>query len=85
MNLFEGKEIDDIDVHDILLRMTLSSSSAYSETGWITLKSIMVYLLTVSHPMIFKGDIVRVANLMDDHRDNRYGEVADMKSILHSI
>lgn len=85
MHLFEGKEIDDIDLHDWLLRMTTSSSGAYSETGWITLKSIIVYLLTIPHPKISMGDIRSASNIMREDKDNKYMEVMDMKRILNSI
>lgn len=85
MHLFEGKEMDDVDLHDLLLRMALSSSSAYSETGYITLKSIVVYLLMVSHHRVSRADLKDAANHMDEKRDNRYGEVSDMKRIINSV
>ena len=85
MHLFKGKVMDDVDLHDILLRLAMSTSSAYSETGWITLKSIMVYFLMVPHPMISRADLERAASIMDVSKDNYYREVADMKSILQTI
>lgn len=84
--LFEGKKIDTIDLHDILLRLASASGCFISDDKhFISLKQIVTYLYIKMPPCITSPDIVKIANTFDIQSDNDQNEVLDMKTIVYSI
>lgn len=83
--LFEGKYIDVIDFHSIILRIAYTSGWFQDKEKYINLKDIVVYLLGSSLTCITVADIKKVANEFKLEHDNEYFEVEDMRRIIDNI
>lgn len=80
--LFDGRDIDVIGLHSVLLRIAYMKGSFCGKTH-ITLSSVLTYVLTTH--LVSVEEAVRVANMFDEKLDSKHGEVRDMKSIMNAV
>lgn len=85
LKLFDGVYIDAIDLNYILLKLAHASGSFNEEKKHISLKDIVVYMLTNTPICITQDDIVRVSNFFTLDKDNEEKEVYDMQILIKSI
>lgn len=84
--LFEGKNIDTIELHYLLLRLAAGTGAlSSSEVVHLTLTNILTHFLFCMPTCVTTGDLITVASTFDIQYDNEHGEVAEMKTLLDSI
>lgn len=85
VRLFEGKKIDTIDLHSLLLRLAYVSGCFRESKKYINLKDLVVYLYSQIPSCVTQQDITNVSNMFSLDHDSDYREVEDMKIIVSSI
>lgn len=80
--LFNGKEIDVIDLHSVLLRIAYMKGS-FCTKRHITLSDVLIYVLTTH--LLTIDDVMEVVNSFNEDLDSKHGEVRDMKRIMNSV
>lgn len=85
--LFDGKKIDTIELHYVLLRMAFISGCfrGSTVTKYINLKDLVVYLYSDTPSCITNNDIQSIADIFTTDNDSDYREVKDMKIIVMSL
>lgn len=85
VNLFEGKKIDAIDLHCILLRLAHVCGWFRKREKYINLKDIVVYFMGVTTPCIMSEDVKKIALTFTPSNDNEFFEVEDMRRIIDNM
>lgn len=85
VKLFEGKRIDTIELHAILLRMAFASGCFREEKHFVNMKDIVVYLYSQLPLCITCEDITVIGDFFSVTCDSDYKEVEDMKIILSQL
>lgn len=87
VKLFEGKRIDTIDLHCILLRAAYVSGCFHDvkKVKYINMKDLVVYICSQIPACITIHQVRDVANTFNVENDSDYHEVEDMKTIISSI
>jgi len=83
--LFDGKRIDTIELHYILLQLAYVSGCFIEEKKYVTLKTLVVYLCEKLPPCISVSDIKNIGSKFTEEKDSEFCEVQDMKIILHAL
>lgn len=85
IKLFEGKQIDVIDVYSACLRIASSCGCFDNRESKVSLRSIVTYIAVQGIPGIDISDIKRIGSSFSIKKDNDEGEVKDMYLLLESM
>ena len=85
VNLFEGKQLDVIDVYSSCLKLAGACGCFNNRESKISLRSIVTYVATQGIPGITIQDLKQVGSTFQIEKDNEEFEVQDMHILLASI
>lgn len=85
LRLFEGKEIDEVEVQYILLQIAKYRNILENPENYISCPDIASYLYQFPSKYVSVSDIDSAIGYFDPNRDNEYNEIADLYCIRDSL
>jgi hypothetical protein len=85
VKLFEGKQLDVIDVYSACLRIASSCGCFDNRESKVSLRSIVTYVAVQGIPGITIEDIKKIGHSFSIKKDNEEHEVEDMHTLLASM